>query len=204
MIKLFKQPKRQLILTAVIAVCAVIAFGLFFADAITDPGGDGLQAHKIAFRVSMGKMSFNAAAFIAYLLPLIAGVLSLIPYPENKWNLLPAILFAAAGIMIEFMFQIYQLPFSAEIRQLHVETGEGLADAAIIAGWLCFGATACCLFKSFYKGAESKPDSEVICRPCEQPVGDMAQDSEISENQPEQTGDADADSISAPDKEREV
>lgn len=175
MLRIFRQPRRQLALTAIILLCAVIAFGLFFADAVTDPGGDGIQAHKIAFRVIKGEMHFNAAAFIAYLLPLIAAALSVIPYPDNRWNLLPAVIFAAAGIMIEFMFQIYQLPFSEEIRQLHVDTGEGLADGAIIAGWLCFAATACCLFKSFYKGDGKESEREAICAPC----GDVNEDAAI-------------------------
>jgi len=33
MLRIFRQPRRQLALTAVILLCAVIAFGLFFADA---------------------------------------------------------------------------------------------------------------------------------------------------------------------------
>lgn len=174
MLRIFRQPRRQLALTAVILLCAVIAFGLFFADAVTDPGGDGIQAYKIAFRVIKGDMHFNAAAFIAYLLPLIAAALSVIPYPDNRWNLLPAVIFAAAGIMIEFMFQIYQMPFSEEIRQLHVDTGEGLADGAIIAGWLCFAATACCLFKSFYKDERKSGEGKAICAPCGDANEDVA------------------------------
>ena len=156
--------KRQLILSIAAAVCALIAFALFFANAVTDPGGDGLEAYKIAFRVSMGKMYFNAAAFITFILPLIGLVLLVIPCRKTKFYLLPAVIFAVSGIMAELMFQIYQIPFDEEIRRMHLAAGERIAPAAIVAGWMAIGAAVCCFVKAFTP--LNFANTEAVCVPC--------------------------------------
>lgn len=162
--------KKQAALSITAVVCAVVAFALFFVDAVTDAGGDGLEAYKIAFRASMGKMYFNAAAFIAFLLPLIGLVLTVIPCRKTKFYLLPAVLFAAAGVMMEMMFQIYQIPFNDEIRRLHVAAGERIAPAAIVAGWMSIGAAVCCGIKAF-SPLKDISNTEAVCVPCDIDAG---------------------------------
>ena len=47
--RIIRQPKRQLLLTLAAEVLAAVALGLFFAQGVTDAGGDGIATFRITF-----------------------------------------------------------------------------------------------------------------------------------------------------------
>ena len=78
--KVFEKPTLlQLVLGLAAACFSLVAFGLFFADAVGDKGGDGLPAFKIAFDVMTDGLHFNARVFIAYLIPLLCAAATILP-----------------------------------------------------------------------------------------------------------------------------
>ena len=101
--KAFEKPTLLQLLLSVAAACfALVAFGLFFADAVGDKGGDGLPAFKIAFDVMIDGLHFNARAFFAYLIPLLCAAAVVLPFKEKKVYYAAAFLLLAAGIVIFF------------------------------------------------------------------------------------------------------
>ena len=93
--KAFEKPTLLQLLLSVAAACfALVAFGLFFADAVGDKGGDGLPAFKIAFDVMIDGLHFNARAFFAYLIPLLCAAAVVLPFKEKK------VYYAAAFLLL--------------------------------------------------------------------------------------------------------
>lgn len=144
--KVFEKPSFiQIALSAAAACFSLVAFGLFFADAVGDKGGDGLPAFKIAFDVMTDGLHFNARAFIAYFIPLLCGAAVIFPFKEKKVYYASAFLLLAAGIVIFCMREIYLTKYSKELADMYRKAGVQLAVPAIIAGTFSLIAAALCL-----------------------------------------------------------
>lgn len=133
--KVFEKPTLLQILLGTAATCfSLVAFGLFFADAVGDKGGDGLPAFKIAFDVMTDGLHFNARVFIAYLIPLLCAVALILPFKEKKVYYAAAFLLLAAGIVIFCIKEIYLMKYESDIADMYRKAGVGIAVPAIIAG----------------------------------------------------------------------
>lgn len=133
--KVFEKPTLLQLLLGVAAACfALVAFGLFFADAVGDKGGDGLPAFKIAFDVMIDGLHFNARAFFAYLIPLICAAAVILPFREKKVFYAAAFLLLAAGIVIFCMKEIYLTKYESDVADMYRKAGVSLAAPAIVAG----------------------------------------------------------------------
>ena len=133
--KAFEKPTLLQLLLSVASACfALVAFGLFFADAVGDKGGDGLPAFKIAFDVMIDGLHFNARAFFAYLIPLLCAAAVVLPFKEKKVYYAAAFLLLAAGIVIFFMKEIYLTKYTDELADMYIKAGVRLAAPAIVAG----------------------------------------------------------------------
>lgn len=143
----FEKPTLLQLLLGIAAGCfALVAFGLFFADAVGDKGGDGLPAFKIAFDVMIDGLHFNARAFIAYFIPLLC-VAVVLPFKEKKVYYAAAFLLLAASVAIFLMREIYLSKYDAEIADMYRKGGVRLAVPAIIAGVFCLISSALSLLR---------------------------------------------------------
>lgn len=144
--KVFEKPTLiQIALSTAAACFSLVAFGLFFADAVGDKGGDGLPAFKIAFDVMIDGLHFNVRAFIAYFIPLLCGAAVIFPFKEKKVFYASAFLLLAAGIVIFCMREIYLTKYSKELADMYRKAGVELAVPAIIAGTFSLVAAVLCL-----------------------------------------------------------
>lgn len=133
--KVFEKPTLLQEVLGVAAACfALVAFGLFFADAVGDKGGDGLPAFKIAFDSRADGLYFNARAFFAYIIPLLCAAAVILPFREKKVFYAAAFLLLAAGVVILFMREIYLTKYDSEVADMYRKAGVSLALPAIIAG----------------------------------------------------------------------
>lgn len=146
--KVFEKPTRVQLLLSVAASCfALVAFGLFFADAVGDKGGDGLPAFKIAFDSMIDGLHFNARAFIAYLIPVLCAAAVILPFKEKKVYFAAAFLLLAAGIAIFCMREIYLTKYESDLADMYRKAGVSLAVPAITAGVFSMAAAALSLLR---------------------------------------------------------
>lgn len=147
--KVFEKPTLLQLLLGIAAACfALVAFGLFFADAVGDKGGDGLPAFKIAFDVMVDGLHFNARAFFAYLIPLICAAAVILPFREKKVFYAAAFLLLAAGIVIFFMKEIYLTKYESDVADMYRKAGVSLAAPAIVAGVFSLAAAGLSLLRA--------------------------------------------------------
>lgn len=147
--KVFEKPTLLQLLLGIAAACfALVAFGLFFADAVGDKGGDGLPAFKIAFDVMTDGLHFNARAFFAYLIPLICAAAVILPFREKKVFYAAAFLLLAAGIVIFFMKEIYLTKYESDVADMYRKAGVSLAAPAIVAGVFSLAAAGLSLLRA--------------------------------------------------------
>lgn len=131
----FEKPtKAEFALGLATSCFALVAFGLFFADAVGDKGGDGLPAFKIAFDVMIDGLHFNARVFFAYLIPLLCAAATILPFKERKVYFAAAVLLFAAGIVIFCMKEIYLTKYDEELANMYRKAGVELAAPAIVSG----------------------------------------------------------------------
>lgn len=147
--KVFEKPTLLQLLLGIAAACfALVAFGLFFADAVGDKGGDGLPAFKIAFDVMVDGLHFNARVFFAYLIPLICAAAVILPFREKKVFYAAAFLLLAAGIVIFFMKEIYLTKYESDVADMYRKAGVSLAAPAIVAGVFSLAAAGLSLLRA--------------------------------------------------------
>lgn len=146
--KVFEKPTLLQFLLSVAAACfALTAFGLFFADAVGDKGGDGLPAFKIAFDVMIDGLHFNARAFIAYFIPLLCAAAAILPFREKKVYFAAAFLLLAAGVAIFCMREIYLTKYDKDLADMYRKAGVSLAAPAIVAAVFSLVSSALCVLR---------------------------------------------------------
>lgn len=146
--KVFEKPTCLQLFLSVAASCfALVAFGLFFADAVGDKGGDGLPGFKIAFDVMIDGLHFNARAFIAYLIPLLCAAAAILPFKDKKVYFAAAFLLLAAGVTIFFMKEIYLTKYDKDLADMYRRAGVSLATPAIVAAVFSLISSALCLLR---------------------------------------------------------
>lgn len=163
MIKLLKkfaaQPKKQLLLSAAIAVLCTISFGLFFAKGVTDAGGDGYETFRITFYSMARSFYFNAPLFIGYIFPLFVGILTFIPCKKGKVYLLFSAVLLACGVMCALTFECYLLPFDEEIKEFVTKSGTHVAAAPVAAACMTLLAAVLCAVKAFSPTRKEEEES---------------------------------------------
>ena len=146
--KVFEKPTLLQLVLGIAAACfSLVAFGLFFADAVGDKGGDGLPAFKIAFDVMTDGLHFNARVFIAYLIPLLCAAATILPFKEKKVYYAASFLLLAAGIVIFCIKEIYLAKYESDIADMYRKAGVSIAVPAIIAGVFSLIASALSLLR---------------------------------------------------------
>ena len=158
--KVVGQPKRQLVLSALVAAACVIAFGLFFAHGVSDEGGDGIESFRIAFYSMARSFYFNAPVFIGFVFPLFVGILSFIPFKNGKIYLAYAVVLLACGVMVACTFLCYLLPFESDIAGMIEKSGSKTAPEAIAAACLILFSACLCLVKAFSPSGASLAQEE--------------------------------------------
>lgn len=144
----FEKPSRiQIFLSVAASAFALVAFGLFFADAVGDKGGDGLPAFKIAFDSMADGLHFNVRAFIAYLIPLASAIAVVFPFKDKKVYYAAAFLLLAAGVAIFCIREIYLTKYDADVADMYRKAGMSIAVPAIVAGVFCLAAAALSLLR---------------------------------------------------------
>lgn len=146
----FEKPsKAEFVLGLATSCFALVAFGLFFADAVGDKGGDGLPAFKIAFDVMIDGLHFNARVFFAYLIPLLCAAATVLPFKERKVYFAAAVLMLAAGIVMFCMKEIYLAKYDEELADMYRKAGVELAAPAIVAGTFSLIAAGLAVARGF-------------------------------------------------------
>lgn len=169
--KVFEKPSRLQLLLSVAASCfALVAFGLFFADAVGDKGGDGLPGFKIAFDSMIDGLHFNARAFIAYLIPVLCAAAVILPFKERKVYFAAAFLLLAAGIAIFCMREIYLTKYDKDLADMYRRAGVSLAAPAVISAVFSLVASALSLLRGLagVKFAKAKDKVENTAQPTEE------------------------------------
>ena len=157
--RIIRQPKRQLLLTLAAEVLAAVALGLFFAQGVTDAGGDGYETFRITFYSMARSFYFNAPLFIGYIFPLFVGILTFIPCKKGKVYLLFFAVLLACGVMCALTFECYLLPFDEEIKEFVTKSGTHVAAAPVAAACMTLLAAVLCAVKAFSPtcNSEEKP-----------------------------------------------
>ena len=140
--RIIRQPKRQLLLTLAAEVLAAVALGLFFAQGVTDAGGDGIATFRITFYSMARSFYFNAPLFIGFIAPVFTVLFTFIPNKNSKVYLAPAVVLIACGVMVACTFECYLLPFTDEYAEMVRESGTHLAAEAALASALIFACAA--------------------------------------------------------------
>ena len=158
--RIIRQPKRQLLLTLAAEVLAVVALGLFFAQGVTDAGGDGIATFRITFYSMARSFYFNAPLFIGFIAPVFTVLFTFIPNKNSKVYLAPAVVLIACGVMVACTFECYLLPFTDEYAEMVRESGTHLAAEAALASALIFACAALEVVKAVSPAPEEEAEEE--------------------------------------------
>ena len=156
--RIIRQPKRQLLLTLAAEVLAVVALGLFFAQGVTDAGGDGIATFRITFYSMARSFYFNAPLFIGFIAPVFTVLFTFIPNKNSKVYLAPAVVLIACGVMVACTFECYLLPFTDEYAEMVRESGTHLAAEAALASALIFACAALEVVKAVSPAPEEEAE----------------------------------------------
>lgn len=110
-----------LIVSGVALLFGIVAFCLMFADAVKVVGVT-YTGNQIAFGLTtkslflgdMQILGFNFLAFLAYLLPLIGGVLGLVFSKSKLFSIISAALFAVGAVLIFMIGTIFPISIQDE------------------------------------------------------------------------------------------
>lgn len=166
--RIIRQPKRQLLLTLAAEVLAAVALGLFFAQGVTDAGGDGIATFRITFYSMARSFYFNAPLFIGFIAPVFTVLFTFIPNKNSKVYLAPAVVLIACGVMVACTFECYLLPFSDEYAEMVRESGTHLAAEAALASALIFACAALEVVKAVSPAPEEEAEEEAQAAPEEE------------------------------------
>lgn len=168
--RIIRQTKRQLLLTLAAEVLAVVALGLFFAQGVTDAGGDGIATFRITFYSMARSFYFNAPLFIGFIAPVFTVLFTFIPNKNSKVYLAPAVVLIACGVMVACTFECYLLPFTDEYAEMVRESGTHLAAEAALASALIFA----CAALEVVKAVSPAPEEEAEAAPAEEAAEESA------------------------------
>lgn len=166
--RIIRQPKRQLLLTLAAEVLAAVALGLFFAQGVTDAGGDGIATFRITFYSMARSFYFNAPLFIGFIAPVFTVLFTFIPNKNSKVYLAPAVVLIACGVMVACTFECYLLPFTDEYAEMVRESGTHLAAEAALASALIFACAALEVVKAVSPAPEEEAEEEAQAAPEEE------------------------------------
>ena len=172
--RIIRQPKRQLLLTLAAEVLAVVALGLFFAQGVTDAGGDGIATFRITFYSMARSFYFNAPLFIGFIAPVFTVLFTFIPNKNSKVYLAPAVVLIACGVMVACTFECYLLPFTDEYAEMVRESGTHLAAEAALASALIFACAALEVVKAVSPAPEEEAEEEAQAAPAEEAAEEAA------------------------------
>ena len=172
--RIIRQPKRQLLLTLAAEVLAVVALGLFFAQGVTDAGGDGIATFRITFYSMARSFYFNAPLFIGFIAPVFTVLFTFIPNKNSKVYLAPAVVLIACGVMAACTFECYLLPFTDEYAEMVRESGTHLAAEAALASALIFACAALEVVKAVSPAPEEEAEEEAEAAPEEEAAEEAA------------------------------
>ncbi len=172
--RIIRQPKRQLLLTLAAEVLAVVALGLFFAQGVTDAGGDGIATFRITFYSMARSFYFNAPLFIGFIAPVFTVLFTFIPNKNSKVYLAPAVVLIACGVMVACTFECYLLPFTDEYAEMVRESGTHLAAEAALAAALIFACAALEVVKAVSPAPEEEAEEEAQAAPEEEAAEEAA------------------------------
>lgn len=172
--RIIRQPKRQLLLTLAAEVLAVVALGLFFAQGVTDAGGDGIATFRITFYSMARSFYFNAPLFIGFIAPVFTVLFTFIPNKNSKVYLAPAVVLIACGVMVACTFECYLLPFTDEYAEMVRESGTHLAAEAALASALIFACAALEVVKAVSPAPEEEVEEEAEAAPAEEAAEESA------------------------------
>ena len=184
--RIIRQPKRQLLLTLAAEVLAVVALGLFFAQGVTDAGGDGIATFRITFYSMARSFYFNAPLFIGFIAPVFTVLFTFIPNKNSKVYLAPAVVLIACGVMVACTFECYLLPFTDEYAEMVRESGTHLAAEAALASALIFACAALEVVKAVSPAPEEEAEEEAEAAP-EEEAAEEAAVQEAPEEAPQET-----------------
>ena len=172
--RIIRQPKRQLLLTLAAEVLAAVALGLFFAQGVTDAGGDGIATFRITFYSMARSFYFNAPLFIGFIAPVFTVLFTFIPNKNSKVYLAPAVVLIACGVMVACTFECYLLPFTDEYAEMVRESGTHLAAEAALASALIFACAALEVVKAVSPAPEEEAEEEAEAAPEEEAAEEAA------------------------------
>ena len=172
--RIIRQPKRQLLLTLAAEVLAAVALGLFFAQGVTDAGGDGIATFRITFYSMARSFYFNAPLFIGFIAPVFTVLFTFIPNKNSKVYLAPAVVLIACGVMVACTFECYLLPFTDEYAEMVRESGTHLAAEAALASALIFACAALEVVKAVSPAPEEEAEEEAQAAPAEEAAEEAA------------------------------
>ena len=129
-----KYSALEWVLASFAAAFCLCAFCMFFADGITDAGGDGKPVYLITFDLRVDGLHFNALAFFAYILPLIAALFALIPFKCRWHTLVIAVAMLYCGVVQMCLREVYFIKYSAEIASMYRAAGVVTSQYAYLAG----------------------------------------------------------------------
>lgn len=172
--RIIRQPKRQLLLTLAAEVLAAVALGLFFAQGVTDAGGDGIATFRITFYSMARSFYFNAPLFIGFIAPVFTVLFTFIPNKNSKVYLAPAVVLIACGVMVACTFECYLLPFTDEYAEMVRESGTHLAAEAALASALIFACAALEVVKAVSPAPEEEAEEEAEAAPAEEAAEESA------------------------------
>ena len=199
--RIIRQPKRQLLLTLAAEVLAAVALGLFFAQGVTDAGGDGIATFRITFYSMARSFYFNAPLFIGFIAPVFTVLFTFIPNKNSKVYLAPAVVLIACGVMVACTFECYLLPFTDEYAEMVRESGTHLAAEAALASALIFACAALEVVKAVSPAPEEEAEEEAHAAP-EEEAAEEAAAQEAPEAAPQEAAAQEA-AEAAPAKEGE-
>lgn len=199
--RIIRQPKRQLLLTLAAEVLAAVALGLFFAQGVTDAGGDGIATFRITFYSMARSFYFNAPLFIGFIAPVFTVLFTFIPNKNSKVYLAPAVVLIACGVMVACTFECYLLPFTDEYAEMVRESGTHLAAEAALASALIFACAALEVVKAVSPAPEEEAEEEAQAAP-EEEAAEEAAAQEAPEAAPQEAAAQEA-AEAAPAKEGE-
>ena len=183
--RIIRQPKRQLLLTLAAEVLAAVALGLFFAQGVTDAGGDGIATFRITFYSMARSFYFNAPLFIGFIAPVFTVLFTFIPNKNSKVYLAPAVVLIACGVMVACTFECYLLPFTDEYAEMVRESGTHLAAEAALASALIFACAALEVVKAVSPAPEEEAEEEAQAAP-EEEAAEEAAAQEAAEEAPQE------------------
>lgn len=185
--RIIRQPKRQLLLTLAAEVLAVVALGLFFAQGVTDAGGDGIATFRITFYSMARSFYFNAPLFIGFIAPVFTVLFTFIPNKNSKVYLAPAVVLIACGVMVACTFECYLLPFTDEYAEMVRESGTHLAAEAALASALIFACAALEVVKAVSPAPEEEAEEEAEAAPAQEAPEEAAEEAAAQEAAEETT-----------------